>query len=274
MESTGNTPRSSLIGNSAIAFVLLVALACWMLCLGVGLLTEVNARIDSRIAVLPSVGVLVTNFSASALVPVLLLCAFFLREKTPEHGDSELAGVFLNILGILIGVGIGWGLAVFLVPFDDEDGAIYSRIGTGVTTFLSGFVVSYVPRLVKTQLATRPQAFLIQIGLGIAALLITGLAVTTNRTEYLEFARLDRAELTLAQAEEKARIEAVKAEYEARYTEIRIKRRTELGQRTGKALDILSKQPSFLWGLFGSIKETSSKVGTRSEDQHPESIED
>lgn len=222
-----------------VALGLALAFAGWLYVLANHLLIEVNARVDNGVAVLPSEGAVVTNVAACALAPVLILCAYFLREK-PHHGadtlllagtryneDSGIGGFFLNLLGIILGCGIGWGLAVFLVPYDDVDGAIYSKIGAGVTTFLSGFVVSYMPRLVQTQLTARPKAFLVQVGLGAAALLIAGLAVTTNRTEYLEFARLERADESAVEAREKAEIEAVKARYAFEYAQLRGQRLTE-----------------------------------------------
>jgi hypothetical protein len=229
-----------------VALGLALAFAVWLYVLGTHLVIEVNARVDNDVAVLPSEGVVVTNFAASALAPLLLLCAYFLREK-PRNGDdtllldgarynadSGITGFFLNLLGIILGCGIGWGLAVFLVPFDDVDGAIYSKIGAGVTTFLSGFVASYVPRLVKTQLTARPKAFLVQVGLGAAALLITGLTVTTNRTEYLEFARLEHADESAVEAREKADIQAVKARYAFEYAQLRGQRLAEQLAKTPK----------------------------------------
>lgn len=217
------------------AAALLAAFAVWLVYLGSHLFREVEARMYYQVAALPSVGVLVSNFGAAALAPLLIVSAFFLREKTPES-DTGFVGVFLNLLAVVLGAAVGWGVAVTLVPFDEVDGAIYSKIGAGVTAFLSGFVVSYVHPLVKGQLDTRPQAFLVQVGLGAAALLITGLAVTINRTEYLEFARLERADLAAVEAREKAEVEAIRAKYAQEYLALKKQRLVERGSKTANVI--------------------------------------
>jgi hypothetical protein len=222
-----------------VALALAAAFALWLYYLGKHLFIEVDARLLHHTASLPSMGVVITNFAACTLVPILMLCAFFLREDAGRDCDSRLTGVFLNLLGIIVGSSIGWGLGVFLVPFDDADGAIYSKIGAGATTFLSGFVVGYVPGVVKEQLRVRPKAFLVQLGLGAGALLVTGLAVTTNRTDYLEYARLMRADEAAVEAREKAEIEAVKARFAAEYAWIR-------SQRLAKQLENSDKVQAYI----------------------------
>lgn len=122
-----------------------------------------------------------------------------------------------------MGVTIGWGLAVVLVPFDEADGAIYSKIGAGVTTFLSGFVVGHIPGLVKEQMGARQRYFLVQVGLGVTALLITGLTVTINRTEYLAQAREGRAARTALEMNEQAKIANIRAEYADKYAALKQK---------------------------------------------------
>jgi hypothetical protein len=209
--------------DAITAIVLALAFAAWLTVLAIRLSLEFDARVHYDVAALPSAAVLITNYAAWALAPLLILCAYFLREK-PNGNDSGITGVFLNLLAMLLGCGIGWGLGVFLVPFDDVDGAIYSKIGAGVATFLSGYVVSYLPDFIKTQLSRRNSAFLVQVGLGAAALIVTGLAVSTNRTEYLEFAKLERADETVVNAREKATIEAVKAQFECERSSLRNKR--------------------------------------------------
>lgn len=221
---------------------LLAAFSAWLIYLGVHLYREVDARLHYQVAALPSVGVLVSNFGAAALAPILVLSAFFLREKTPES-DTGFVGVFLNLLAVVLGAAVGWGIAVTLVPFDEVDGAVYSKIGAGVTAFMSGFVVSYVHPLVKGQLDTRPQAFLVQVGLGAAALLITGLAVTINRTEYLEFARLERADLAAVEAREKAEVEAIKAKFAEEYRVLKQQRFEERGLKSAQVLGRLESAP-------------------------------
>jgi hypothetical protein len=229
------------IGTSVIAFLVLVAFAYWLNFLGTQLFEEVSARQYFKVAALPSVGVLVTNTAACTLAPILLLCAYFLREKSIA-GDTGMAGFFLNLLGILIGGAVGWGLGVFLVPFEEADGAIYSRIGAGVAAFLSGFVVSYVHPLVQSQLDSRRQAFLVQVGLGVTALLVIGLAVTTNRTEYLEYARLERADQSETEAREKAEIEAIKGKYALEYARIKAQRLKEHTDRAMQVMDSLRRR--------------------------------
>lgn len=199
----------------AVLLILTVVFVAWLSYLSHSLMVEFDARVAHQLAGFPSMGAVVTNFSAAVLAPVLLLSAYFLRSAGID-ADAGWTGMFLNILGILLGSAIGWGLGVFLVPFDDADGAIYSKIGTGVTTFLSGFVVGYVPDLVKKQLGERPQRFLVLLGLSAAALMITGLVVTTNRTEYLGYARLMRANQLALEAQEKAEHESIKAKYAER----------------------------------------------------------
>jgi hypothetical protein len=227
------------------AVVLAVVFAIWLWILEYYMKIQVDARLRNHFAVLPSMGVVVTNFAAVALAPVLLLSAFFLRENAGQQDDTKLTGIFQNLLGILLGCAIGWGLGVFLVPYDDADGAIYSKIGAGITTFLSGFVVAYVPDIVKEQLELRRSPFLVQVGLGAAALLVTGLAVTTNRTEYLEYARLMRADETALKADEKAEIEAVKAKFAKEYERLqtqRLAKQSANADKTQAELDAHAKQ--------------------------------
>lgn len=225
-----------------VALALAAAFALWLYFLGKDLFLQVDARLLHHTASLPSMGVVVTNFAACTLVPILMLCAFFLREDAGRACDSGLTGVFVNLLGMIVGSAIGWALGVFLVPFDDADGAIYSKIGAGATTFLSGFVVAYVPGVVKEQLRIRPKAFLVQIGLGAGALLITGLAVTTNRTDYLEYARLMRADESAVEAREKAEIEAVKARFASEYAQIRSRRLEKQSENSDKVQAYIAKQ--------------------------------
>jgi len=239
-ERTG--PRRDRDALHWAAVGLLAAFSAWLIYLGCHLYREVDARLHHQVAALPSVGVLVSNFGAAALAPILVLSAFFLRERT-SGSDTGFVGVFLNLLAVVLGAAVGWGIAVTLVPFDEVDGAVYSKIGAGVTAFMSGFVVSYVHPLVKGQLDTRPQAFLVHVGLGAAALLITGLAVTSNRTEYLEFARLERADLAAVEAIEKAEVEAIKAKFAQEYLILKQRRFEERGSKSAKVLGRVESAP-------------------------------
>jgi hypothetical protein len=154
--------------------------------------------------------------------------------------------VFLNLLAAVLGAALSWVIAVTLVPFDEVDGAVHSKIGAGVTAFMSGFVVSYVHPLVKGQLDTRPQAFPVQVGLGAAALLIAGLTVSINRTEYLEFASLEKADLAAVEAREKAEVEAIKAKFAQEYLVRKQRLFEEQGLKSAKVLGHLESAPCCL----------------------------
>jgi len=223
----------------SIGLVTAAALGAWSYYLGDDLMRGVQARYLFQLSAWPSYAALVSNYAAAILFPVLLVLAYGLRER-PTDDPSGAFSASSNVLSIVLGGAIGWTLGVFLVPYDDHDGAIYSKIGAAVTAFLSGFVVSHIPKLVEEQLSgPSRRAFVTRICLGAGTLLLAGNVVITNRTEYLVYARLERASLQALEASEKKELEEIRAKYAAKYAVLKRERLDEENWKTSRAIQHL-----------------------------------
>lgn len=223
-----------------IGLVTVAGLLAWVGFLGIDMMRGIDARYRFQLAAWPSYAALVSNYAAAIFIPVLLVLAYGLREPSTDE-QSSAHSVWSNVLSIVLGGAIGWTLGVFLVPYDDYDGAIYSKIGAGVTAFLSGFVVSHIPKLVEEQLKVEHRrGFISRICLGAGALLLAGNVVITNRTEYLVYARMERATLQALEAKEKLELDAVRAKYAVEYAALKRKRLNEEVWNTSKAIQYLN----------------------------------
>ena len=122
---------------------------------------------------------------------VLTALAFILLIVLIWHLTSQVAGakedpkaISINRLVALIGALCGWIIGVAFVPFSQEEQQQFQAIGSIVSAFLSGYVVSKVDRYLEGVLfpiGPESKDSWARIGLFVASFLLVAIAVFLNR---------------------------------------------------------------------------------------------
>lgn len=97
-------------------------------------------NIFSRFGGIIGVGnIAATNLTALFFASIHFVC---LSSLSPNR-------FYLNLLISLIGGLVGWILGNIISPTDDEEKNTFSQLGAGISTFLSGYVVSKLDRFLE-----------------------------------------------------------------------------------------------------------------------------
>lgn len=166
----------------------------------------------------------VTNAAALLLFPMLIALAFRLmpagtNSKPVSEGSMQERAS--NLLVVLMGGLVGWGLALFWVPFDETEKSVYTQVGATVSAFVAGYALSKFDKVLEATLFQdrRPvRITVIRIGLFFSSLGLAAVVIITNRVTWLSEdnhkKRRDPTELANAAAD--AKVKAIAAEAAAR----------------------------------------------------------
>lgn len=145
-----------------------------------------------------STTVAVTNWLGILLSVGLVMLALLLAQKDVQSGYPKAANSLVLVLGLLV----GWGLALFWVPFDDTEKTVFAQIGATVSAFVAGYGISKFDKLLESSLYENGKPVsgtVIRVALFIGAAMLSAVVVITNRVDWLskehERLRSDPAEV-------------------------------------------------------------------------------
>ena len=145
-----------------------------------------------------STTVVVTNWLGILLSVGLVMLALLLAQKDVQSVYPKAANSLVLVLGFLV----GWGLALFWVPFDDTEKTVFAQIGATVSAFVAGYGISKFDKLLESSLYENGKPVsgtVIRVALFIGAAMLSAVVVITNRVDWLskehERLRSDPAEV-------------------------------------------------------------------------------
>lgn len=152
----------------------------------------------SRLFENPHTTVVVTNLLGLTVSIFLIALAMALAEKTSQSTYPKAANCLVLVLGFLV----GWGLALFWVPFDDTEKTVFAQVGATVSAFVAGYGISKFDKLLEASLYDngKPVGVTVtRVALFVGAVLLSAVVVITNRVDWLstenERLRSDPAEV-------------------------------------------------------------------------------
>lgn len=138
----------------------------------------------SRLFANPHTTVVVTNVLGIMFGGCLLALALWLAEKNTQSEYTRAANCLVLVLGTLI----GWGLALFWVPFDDTEKSVFAQVGATVSAFVAGYGISKFDKLLESSLYEngKPVGVTVtRVALFVGAAMLSAVVVITNRVDWL-----------------------------------------------------------------------------------------
>jgi hypothetical protein len=138
----------------------------------------------SRLFENPHTTVVVTNVLGILFVIGLVVLALLLVDKDSPRGYPRAA----NCLVLLLGLFVGWSLALFWVPFDDTEKSVFAQVGATVSAFVAGYGISKFDKLLESTLYENGKpvrATVTRVALFVGAVILAAVVVVTNRVDWL-----------------------------------------------------------------------------------------
>lgn len=126
--------------------------------------------------------IVATNVTASifTIIHFICLCGIYKGSNSQE----EFRYWAVNLLFTLLGAATGWVIGNLASPINKNEQIVFNELGTTIATFLSGYAVSKLDRLVEQGIfkgGTINKKRLISGGFFISALIIMSVWVFLNR---------------------------------------------------------------------------------------------